>query len=326
MGSIATTKAKSFPPGIHVPCLTWFANDANQEIDWDLQKKHIEFLVNSGLDGIVIAGTNGEAVTLTAAEKSQLVRTTREIATLAGRPNITITLGTSSQCTREVINETQLAKDAGADFVLVLTPSYFHFAMTQDAIVDFFEELADASPVPVVIYNFPGVVAGLDVNSEMLERLGQHPNIVGVKLTCGGIAKVARVAAQYKPEEFTALAGQSDWLVPAMAVGATGTITGVANLYPKVCTQIFDLYKAGKTKEAEEAQLRLAKMEWGFAKGGINGTKWVVAKLRGYPLESCHCRRPYPKYNDESKQEWILKVVEPLAVVEKSIGKRGIDA
>jgi dihydrodipicolinate synthase/N-acetylneuraminate lyase len=275
---------------------------------------------------VVIAGTNGEAVTLTAAEKSQLVRTTREIATLAGRPNITITLGTSSQCTREVINETRLAKDAGADFVLVLTPSYFHFAMTQDAIVDFFEELADASPVPVVIYNFPGVVAGLDVNSEMLERLGQHPNIVGVKLTCGGIAKVARVAAQYKPDEFTALAGQSDWLVPAMAVGATGTITGVANLYPKVCTQIFDLYKAGKTQEAEAAQLRLAKMEWGFAKGGINGTKWVVAKLRGYPLESCHCRRPYPKYSDEGKQEWILKVVEQLAVVEKSIAKRGIDA
>ncbi|RSL38879.1 hypothetical protein CEP53_014504 [Fusarium sp. AF-6] len=326
MGSIATTKGKSFPHGIHVPCLTWFANDANQEIDWDLQKKHIEFLVNSGLDGIVIAGTNGEAVTLTAAEKSQLVRTTREIATLAGRPNITITLGTSSQCTREVINETHLAKEAGADFVLVLTPSYFHFAMTQDAIVDFFEELADASPVPVVIYNFPGVVAGLDVNSEMLERLGQHPNIVGVKLTCGGIAKVARVAAQYKPEEFTALAGQSDWLVPAMAVGATGTITGVANLYPKVCTQIFDLYKAGKTQEAEAAQLQLAKMEWGFAKGGINGTKWVVAKLRGYPLESCHCRRPYPKYSDEAKQEWILKVVEPLAAVENGIGKRGVDA
>lgn len=275
---------------------------------------------------VVIAGTNGEAVTLTAAEKSQLVRTTREIATVAGRPNITITLGTSSQCTREVINETRLAKEAGADFVLVLTPSYFHFAMTQDAIVGFFEELADASPVPVVVYNFPGVVAGLDVNSEMLERLGQHPNIVGVKLTCGGIAKVARVTAQYKPEEFTALAGQSDWLVPAMAVGATGTITGVANLYPKVCTQIFDLYRAGKTKEAEAAQLQLAKMEWGFAKGGINGTKWVVAKLRGYPLESCHCRRPYPKYSDEGRQEWILKVVEPLAAVENGIGKRGVGA
>lgn len=187
---------------------------------------------------VVIAGTNGEAVTLTTAEKSQLVRTTREIAVRVGRPQITITMGTSGHCTRDVIAETRLAKEAGADYVLVLTPSYFHFAMNQDAIVAFFEELADASPVPILIYNFPGVVAGLDVNSEMLERLGQHPNIVGVKLTCGGIAKVARVAAQFKPEEFCALAGQSDWLVPALSVGSTGVITGVANLYPKVSLTI----------------------------------------------------------------------------------------
>ncbi|KAK7426474.1 hypothetical protein QQZ08_007069 [Neonectria magnoliae] len=323
MGSIAA-KGKAYPPGIHVPSLTWFAGDANQEIDWDLQKKHIEFLISSGLDGIVIAGTNGEAVTLSSAEKSQLLRTTREIAAQVGRPDVTITLGTSGHCTRDVIAETRLAKEAGADFVLVLTPSYFHFAMTQDAILAFFEELADVSPLPIVIYNFPGVVAGLDVNSEMLERLGQHPNIVGVKLTCGGIAKVARVTAQYKPEDFAALAGQSDWLVPALSVGSTGVITGVANLYPKVCMQIYDLYKAGKVKEAEAAQLKLAQMEWGFAKGGINGTKWVVAKIRDYPLESCHCRRPYPTYSDESKQAWILKTVEPLAAVEQGLGKRGV--
>lgn len=68
----------------------------------------------------------------------------------------------------------------------------------------------------------------------MLATLGKHPNIVGVKLTCGGIAKVARVRATFEPEEFSALAGQSDWLVPALSVGGTGVITGVANLYPKV--------------------------------------------------------------------------------------------
>lgn len=151
-----------------------------------------------------------------------------------GRPDIPITLGCGGGCTREVIEETRLAAEADADFALVLVPSYFHFAMNEDAIVSFFQELADASPIPVLIYNFPGVVAGLDVNSEMLAQLGQHRNIVGVKLTCGGIAKVARVRAQFSPEEFCALAGQSDWLVPAMAVGSTGTITGVGNLYPKV--------------------------------------------------------------------------------------------
>jgi 4-hydroxy-2-oxoglutarate aldolase len=101
-------------------------------------------------------------------------------------------------------------QQAGADFALVLVPSYFHFALDQTAIISFFEEVADASPLPICIYNFPNVVAGLDVNSEMLAKLGNHPNIVAVKLTCGGIAKVARVAAEFQPETFTALAGQSD--------------------------------------------------------------------------------------------------------------------
>jgi dihydrodipicolinate synthase/N-acetylneuraminate lyase len=183
---------------------------------------------------VVIAGTNGEAVTLSHAEKADLVRLTRELATEHGRADLPITLGCGGATTQAVIAETHLAAEAGADFALVLVPSYFHFAMNQDAIVTFFEELADASPVPIVIYNFPGVVAGLDVNSEMLSKLGKHQNIVGVKLTCGGIAKVARIRAEFDPKDFCALAGQSDWLVPALSTGGTGVITGVANLFPKV--------------------------------------------------------------------------------------------
>lgn len=143
-------------------------------------------------------------------------------------------MGCGGQSTRDVIAETRLAKAAGAEYALVLVPSYFHFAMDEDAIVAFFNELADASPIPVVIYNFPLVVAGLDLNTDMLSKLGHHPNIVGVKLTCGGIAKVARIAAEFSPSQFSALAGQSDWLVPALTVGGTGSVTGVGNLYPKV--------------------------------------------------------------------------------------------
>ncbi|KAH7029885.1 dihydrodipicolinate synthetase [Microdochium trichocladiopsis] len=318
---VSASGSRPFPPGVHVPSLTWFDDGQTQEIAWDVQTKHIEFLVNSGLHGIVVAGTNGEAVTLTREEKHKLVSTTRDIATRLGRPDITITLGCGGSSTREVIAETQLAAEAGADFALVLVPSYFHFAMDQAAIVSFFEELASASPVPVVIYNFPGVVAGLDVNSEMLSKLGKHPNIVGVKLTCGGIAKVARIAAEFDPQQFCALAGQSDWLVPAMSVGGTGTITGIANLYPKVCLEIYDLWNQGKIKDASALQLKLAQMEWGFGKGGINGTKWVVAKLQGYPIEKCHCRRPYPEYSDAEKQEWIYGVCAPLGEEEARLAK-----
>ncbi|KAI1244428.1 hypothetical protein MGN70_014300 [Eutypa lata] len=316
--------SRAFPPGIHPPSLTWFKDNEAQDIDWDLQRKHLQFLVESGVQGIVLAGTNGEAATLTRDEKAQLIRLTREVAAQGNRADLPITVGCNGFSTQAVIADTKAAHEAGADFVLVLTPSFFHFAMNEDAVIDFFTEatklqLADASPIPVLIYNFPGVVAGIDVNSEMLAKLGAHKNIVGVKLTCGGIAKVARIKAQYEPREFAAIAGQSDWLLPALTVGAIGTVTGVGNLYPRACIQIFDLYNQGKLAEASAAQIKLAEVEWGFGKGGINGTKWVVAKYLGYPEASCHCRRPYPKFADPKKQSWITDVVKPLESVEASL-------
>jgi 4-hydroxy-2-oxoglutarate aldolase len=150
---------KSFPPGVHVPSLTWFHDTRDQEIDWDVQRKHLSFLIESGLDGsmfttlvhfhcsktdrihpVVIAGTNGEAVTLSSSEKAQLVKTTRELAIELGRPKLTVTLGCGGGSTQQVIAEARLAKESGADFALVLVPSYFHFAMTEDAIITFFEE------------------------------------------------------------------------------------------------------------------------------------------------------------------------------------------
>lgn len=167
--------------GIHVPSLTFFSSSSKQGIDWDTQKRHLRFLITSGVHGIVLAGTNGEAITLSRIEKSELVRATREAARDLGSPNLPISLGTSGTSTRDVLDDCSAAKEAGADFALVLVPSFFHFAMTKDAICEFFEEVADASPVPVVIYNFPGVAAGLNVDSTMLDRLAKHNNIVGVK-------------------------------------------------------------------------------------------------------------------------------------------------
>lgn len=96
-------------------------------------------------------------------------------------------------------------------------------------------------------------------------------------------------------------------------------LTHLHNL--QVCIEIFDLYNAGKLKEAEAKQLKLAQMEWGFAKGGINGTKWVVAKYHGYAMQKCHCRRPYPQYSDAQKQDWIFNIVAPLLEDEKRMAK-----
>ncbi|KAF1993773.1 aldolase [Amniculicola lignicola CBS 123094] len=319
LGANGSSTQYSFPPGIHVPSLTFFGNDAQQEIDWAVQEKHFEFVISNGVHGVVIAGTNGEAATLSSAEKAQLVQRCRKAAQKLGRENFPITIGGVAGCTRDAIRQTVEAKEAGANAYLALIPSYFHFAMDQAAIITYFNELADASPIPIIIYNFPNVVSGLDANSEILEACGKHQNIAAVKLTCGGIAKVARIAATFKKSEFCAIAGQSDWLIPALSVGGTGCITGCANLYPKVCVEIYNLWEAGKVAEATALQLKLATMEWGFAKGGINGTKWIVATKLGYPITSADCRRPYPKYSSEEKQKWIVNQVSGLDKVEASL-------
>lgn len=185
--------------GIHVPSLTFFSTSAKQEIDWDTQTKHLRFLIASGVHGIVLAGTNGEAITLTRAEKSELVRVTRKVAQESGSPNLPISLGTSGTSTRDVLDDCVAAKEAGADFALVLVPSFFHFAMTKDAVCEFFEEVADTSPVPIVIYNFPGVAAGLNVDSTMLDRLAKHKNIVGVKVILHRCISSTRVSTNLVP-------------------------------------------------------------------------------------------------------------------------------
>jgi dihydrodipicolinate synthase/N-acetylneuraminate lyase len=119
-------------------------------------------------------------------------------------------------------------------------PAVFHWAQDAATIVDFFVEVADHSPLPVLIYNCPVIVGGIDLNSDMLEQLAPHPNIHGVKMTCANIGKMGRVAAQFAPEDFATLAGSSDLLVSALVAGGVGCITGVANLFPKVsanCSQ-----------------------------------------------------------------------------------------
>lgn len=182
----------------------------------------------------MLAGSSGESATLTLEERGQLVKKTRDLAKKHGKDNFPITVGCLAGCTREILNQITTGYNNGADFALVLVPAVFHWAMHQKAIVDFFQETADRSPIPIVIYNFPGLLSGLDVNSDMLETLSAHENISAVKLTCGGVGKMTRVAAQKSPSQFAAVSGQSDWIVAALASGGSGCISGVANLFPKV--------------------------------------------------------------------------------------------
>lgn len=166
-------------------------------------------------------------------EKGLLVKKARELANAQGKTDFPITLGILAGCTRDILAQIEEGHKNGADFALVLVPAVFHWSMTSDAVVEFFQEVGDRSPLPIVIYNFPNLLSGIDVDSFMLETLGAHPNIYAIKLTCGSIGKATRVAAQFGPTEFVSVSGMSDWLVAAFTAGSTGCISGVANIFPR---------------------------------------------------------------------------------------------
>ncbi|KAF2744143.1 aldolase [Sporormia fimetaria CBS 119925] len=310
---------KPFPPGIHGPAVTFFKEDERQEIDWETQERHLEFMVKSGLHGIVIGGSSGENSSLSAAERSQLVKLTRKIAEKNGRPDLTITQGCMAGCTRDVIDQTKAAHEAGADYVLVLVPAIFHWAQNADSIHEFFVEIADNSPLPVMIYNCPVIVGGIDLNSDQMEKLATHPNISGVKMTCANVGKMGRVAAQFTPEQYTIMAGSSDLLVSALIAGAVGCITGVANLFPKILVEIYNLYQDGKLAEAIELQKKLTKPEWGISHENINGLKWIIVKELGYPEGSEHSRRPFPKFTNVEKRQAMADSIKPIRSIEAAL-------
>ena len=184
----------------------------------------------------MVAGSSGESCALTLAEKGQLVKQTRDVAKANKRPDLPITVGCWGGCTRDIIDQTVKGHENGADFALVLVPSVFHWSMTKKAITDFFLDVGDNSPIPIIIYNFPNLLSGLDVDTDMLQTLAAHPNISAVKLTCGNISKMSGVGSQESPSKFAALSGQSDLIVSALVAGAIGCISGVVNLFPKVRT------------------------------------------------------------------------------------------
>jgi dihydrodipicolinate synthase/N-acetylneuraminate lyase len=141
------------PPGVYCPTVSLYKPTARQEIDLDASYKYFSHLIRGGVDGLVLQGSTAEAVLLSPEERISLTKTARRAALDLGATNFPLVAGASGQSTNETLKLTQEAAAAGADFALILPPSYWAKAVTKDVIVSFFEEVADNSPIPVVIYN-----------------------------------------------------------------------------------------------------------------------------------------------------------------------------
>ena len=232
-----------FPP---IP--TPFVGD---DVDAVALRANVARWMQTGLGGIVALGSNGEAPLLDENESDRVVAAARE-ATPAGRLLIA---GTGRESTPATIAASKRAAALGADAVLVRTPSYFKSRMTSDAFVAHYMAVADRSPVPVLIYNYPAVT-GVNIAAGAVGRLSRHPNIVGIKETGSDTAQVADFVAA-SDDRFTVIAGSAPTFYSSLCVGARGAILAVACVVPDICVGLLQHFLAGRHREARELQRRL---------------------------------------------------------------------
>jgi 4-hydroxy-2-oxoglutarate aldolase len=300
--------------GINVPAVAFF-HPGTEDVDFETVAKHAVRLARAGISSITTQGSNGEAIHLTHSERNLITSTTRKALDDAGFYNVPIIVGCGSQSTRETIELCHEALAAGGDYALVLPPSYYKASYTQKCFIDYFEDVASASPIPILIYNYPGAVAGVDFDSDTLIHLAKHPNIVGCKLTCGNTGKLNRVASATRattPSDpgsgFMCMGGSADFTLPTMVAGGSGIVTGLGNVAPKACVKVFELWEAGKLEKAQAVQAVVARGDWAAIAGGIVGTKSALESYFGY---GGLARRPLPK---PSKQD-VMKYAESFKEV-----------
>jgi 4-hydroxy-2-oxoglutarate aldolase len=309
-------------PGCYVPAITFF-NAETDELDLVSQSRYFSYLSTTGLRGIVVLGTNAETFLLSREERRALL----ECARAALPDNFPIIAGVSGHSTSQVQEYISDAYEAGANSVLLLPCAYFGKQTTNAVVKNFYAQITATSPLPIILYNFPAVCNGLDMDSELITEIAkQSEKVVGVKLTCGSVAKIARLAATFPQDRFAVFGGQSDFLLGGLAVGSAGCIAAFANVFPRSVARLFDLWAAGRSSEAFQLQQILALAE-SPTKAGIANTKYAAAIMTASragivdATTSLRPRRPYDEPVAEMKSR-IRRVMEPLKYLEGENGDR----
>ncbi|MCI0523358.1 MAG: dihydrodipicolinate synthase family protein [Bacteroidales bacterium] len=286
--------------GIFPPLPTSF--DKYENLLPEKIRQNITRLCEYDLTGFLILGSNGEQVMLTDREKSEAIAAARE-ALPDGR---LLLAGTGGQSTRETIALTKAAAAEGADAVLVLNPFYFKSLMTNEALVKHYLDVADASTVPVIVYNMPGNT-GLDMTSAMIIAMASHPNIIGMKESGGNVVKMGEVLLRAKPG-FQVLAGGAGFLLPALSTGAVGGILALANIAPSQCLQIVRSFKEGDMISAMRLQHMMIPVNAAVtARWGVPALKEAMDYLGLYGGPA---RRPLLPLTDDVRRQLAELIAE----------------
>lgn len=257
--------------GIFAPITTPFVND---EVSLEQFRENMQKYRETPLSGLFVIGSNGEAKSLTENEKLQIL----EIAVQEKGDHQKVMAGTGYESTRQTIAFSKKAQEAGADLVSLVTPSYFKKSITDEVLVQYFTDIADALDIPVFAYNAPGFT-GLTLSTKVIEQISKHPNIGGMKDTSpAGLAGYMEVCG----EDFDLFAGTVNTLFIGLSLGASGGVVSLANAFPEPCCALYEKFTSGDVAGARELHSILFRLNQAVSgKSGVAGVKYAM-ELGGY--------------------------------------------
>lgn len=257
--------------GVFAPVVTPFAND---KIRYDWLTDNLKKMNQTGMVGYLALGSNGEFMSLSDEEQLKVL----EIFA-ANKGSKTVMVGAARESVKETIRFILNISGMGFDFVSVLPPHYFAKNVTDAVIEKYYSEVADHSPLPVLIYNAPGFAAGVNIKPAVIARLARHRNIVGMKDSSpSGI--VAFIAATRENPDFSILAGSADFFYTALIYGGCGGIISAANYLPHLTQELYDASVAQDTVRAKELHFKIFNINQAVSgKNGVAGVKTAMNVL-----------------------------------------------
>ena len=261
------------PKGIFPPIPTPFKNG---EVTYDMLASNLQKWNTTGLSGYLVLGSNGEFVFLSEREKIKILEVARENIPSPRK----MIAGTGCESTWETIELTNKAAKIGAELALIITPSYFKSLMKAEEMITHFRAVADASKIPIMIYNVPKFT-GISIDAETAAKLAEHQNIVGMKDSSADMPLFAQYI-KLCPAGFDVMVGTASVLYTGLCLGAVGGVVAMANVAPEEAVEIQRLYDAGKLKEARDLQLKMLPVNGAVTVSfGVPGLK-AAMDLLGY--------------------------------------------
>lgn len=286
--------------GIIPPLVTPFHPDGR--LDLASFEANLGFYSGQDLSGYLVLGSNGEAASLEDDEKLALVRSARRLCP----PERLLLVGSGLESTRATIALTRRVADLGADAVLVLTPHYYRPQMTSEALRRHYEAVAEAAPVPVLLYSVPQYT-GLPIPPELSASLAAHPRVAGIKDSSGDVGALSKLLAA-APPGFRVVCGSAPVLYPALCLGAVAGILAVACCAPAAAAAVYRAFERGDHAAALAAQRRLTPLAAAVTAGhGVAGLK-AAMDLAG--LQGGSVRAPLLPVGEGGRREIAARLSE----------------